>query len=65
MYDEAFIEAKDGHIPEALTALQNALENGYSFEYCLSDPDLKALRDSQGFKALKKRFGHPSEERRR
>ncbi len=65
MYDEAFINAMDGRIPEALTALESALENGYSFEYCLSDPDLKVLRDSPGFRAIKKKFDHPSNGRRR
>ncbi len=64
MYDEAYINAMDGRIPEALAALEKALENGYSFEYCLSDPDLKVLRDAPGFKTLKKKFGHASEERR-
>ncbi len=58
MYDEAFINAVDGRIPEALRALGNALANGYSFENCLSDPDLKAVRDSPGFKALKRKWAH-------
>ena len=65
MYDEAFINARDGRIPDALAALEKALDNGYSFEYCLSDPDLKALRDAPGFRALKKKFDHTTEERRR
>ncbi len=65
MYDEAFINARDGRIPEALKALESALENGYSFEYCLSDPDLKVLRDSPGFQALKKKFDHALDKRHR
>ena len=65
MYDEAFINTRDGRIPEALKALESALENGYSFEYCLSDPDLKTLRDAPGFRALKKKFAQTNEGRRR
>ncbi|MBV8865004.1 MAG: protein kinase [Acidobacteriaceae bacterium] len=57
MYDEAVVLALDGRIPEALKALGNALENGLPFNYCLGDPDLKAVRDSPGFNALKKKFG--------
>ena len=58
MYQEAAIYALDGRTPEALKALGNALESGYPFNYCLSDPDLKVVRDSPGFGALKKKFGH-------
>lgn len=65
MYDEASINAADRHLPEALKALRNALENGYPFESCLSDPDLKEVRDSKGFADLKKKFGHPASGRRR
>lgn len=58
MYNQAVILGLDGNTAEALKVLRSALENGYSFEYCLSDPDLKAVRDAPGFSALKKKFGH-------
>jgi serine/threonine-protein kinase len=57
MYDEALIDAGDGRITEALTALKTALEHGYSYEYTLSDPGLKKVRESPGFKSLEKKFG--------
>jgi eukaryotic-like serine/threonine-protein kinase len=58
MYDEASIEALDGKVEPALVALKNALENGLPFAFCESDPDLKAVRGSPGFAALKRKFGH-------
>jgi len=64
MYDQAYINAIDGRIPEALKALEGALEHGTSFEYVLADPDMKVLRDSAGFNALRKKFDHPSDGRR-
>jgi serine/threonine-protein kinase len=65
MYDQAYINAIDGQIPEALKALEGALEHGTSFEYVLADPDMKILRDSAGFNELRKKFDHPSDGRRR
>ena len=65
MYDQAYINAIDGRIPEALKALEGALEHGTSFEYVLADPDMKILRDSAGFNALRKKFDHPIDGRRR
>ncbi|HEY7211499.1 MAG TPA: protein kinase [Bryobacteraceae bacterium] len=57
MYREAAIDALEGRVPEGLHALQNALENGYSFENSLDDPDIASLRGAPGFSALKKKFG--------
>ncbi len=57
MYDEAYIEAADGQIDRAVAALRNAFAHGASFEYFLSDPDLKTVRDSPAFKSLKQQYG--------
>ncbi len=57
MYDSAIVQTGNRRYMEALHALRNALQKGYSFEFCMSDPDLKALRESPGFAALKKEFG--------
>jgi serine/threonine-protein kinase len=58
MYDKAAIDTLGGRTQEALLALQQALENGYSLEEAKIDPDLKILRPTPGFKALAERFGH-------
>ncbi|HEX4168072.1 MAG TPA: protein kinase [Bryobacteraceae bacterium] len=60
MYDEAYVEASDGQIDKAVIALKNAFAHGFPFEYFLSDPDLKSVRDSPDFKSLKKQYGHLS-----
>ncbi len=57
MYDSAIVDTANLRYAEALQALKSALQKGYSFEYCMSDPDLKALRESPGFAALRKEFG--------
>ncbi len=64
MYDEATVAVVDGRIPDALKALTRALENGYSFQSILIDPDMKVVRESPGFAALKKKFGQAAEARR-
>ncbi len=59
MYEEAYVNAAEGRIDDSIQALRNAFSNGFSFEYFLSDPDFEAVRNSPGFKALKKQFAHP------
>ena len=58
MYEEAYVHSANGHLEDAIRALKNAFSNGFSFEYFLSDPDFAAVRNSPGFKALKKEFAH-------
>jgi len=65
MYAAAVVESANGRMSEALAALKGALENGTPLVYCLSDPDLKALRDSPGFEALKKQMLQHTAARRR
>lgn len=65
LYQAAVVESVSGRIPQALDALKSALEKGYSFASCLSDPDLKAVRQAPGFDALKKEFGQAASTRRR
>jgi serine/threonine protein kinase/tetratricopeptide (TPR) repeat protein len=57
MYREAAIYALQDNIPQALAVLKTALENGYPFEPCLTDPDLEKVRSNPGFNQLKKKFG--------
>ncbi len=65
MYKAALVESASGQIPEALNSLKGALQRGYSFASCLSDPDLKKVRESPGFEALKREFGQTTSARRR
>ena len=65
MYDEAVVDVADGRMDDALKALTRALENGYPWEYCRTDPELKTLRKMPAFAALTKQFAHPAEARRR
>jgi tetratricopeptide (TPR) repeat protein len=52
LYKEAVIHAIAGRTGEALTRLSDALKKGYSLQEATSDPDLKALRDTDEFKRL-------------
>jgi serine/threonine-protein kinase len=65
MYDEAVVLSLQGRLPEALTSLQRALQNGTSLEDVIKDPDLKAVRDLPKFKAVVKMFGQTADARRR
>ncbi len=64
LYQAAVVESASGHIPQALESLKSALQKGYSLASCLSDPDLKAVRQSPGFEALQKEFNHTAARRR-
>ena len=57
LYDSAILATADGEYAEALSALRGALQEGYSWEFCLSDPDLQKLREWPGFTTLRKQFG--------
>ena len=65
MYDEAVVDVADGRTGEALKALTRALENGYLWESCRTDPALKPLRQLPAFAGLAKQFAHSAEGRRR
>jgi tetratricopeptide (TPR) repeat protein len=52
-YDLACARALDGHRKPALQALETAVDKGFSdVEHLESDPDLKALRGMDGYRAL-------------
>jgi serine/threonine-protein kinase len=52
VYKEAVIHAIAGRTGEALARLSEALKKGYSLQEATSDPDLKALRDTDEFKRI-------------
>jgi len=52
-YDLACARALDGHKKPALEALETAVEKGFSdVEHLEGDPDLEALREMDGYRAL-------------
>lgn len=65
MYDEAVVLSLQGRVPEALSSLQRALQNGTSLEDVKKDPDLQAVRSSPKFKSLERMFGQTADARRR
>jgi Flp pilus assembly protein TadD len=54
MYDEAVVHALSGpsHAGAAMAALERAIENGYSRDEAVRDPDLKTLKNLAEFKVL-------------
>jgi eukaryotic-like serine/threonine-protein kinase len=64
IYDEAVVSALSGKSQEALAALQQALEKGYSVEEAKADSDLKTLRTSPEFQKLVATFQAQAEVRR-
>jgi Flp pilus assembly protein TadD/TolB-like protein len=52
MYKEATIHTIANRIPEALTSLRNALQQGHSLDEAKADPELKPLRDRPEFLKL-------------
>lgn len=65
MYDEAVVFALRERLPEALSSLRRALQNGASFDDVMKDPDLTAVRKLPGFKSFPKMFGQTADARRR
>jgi tetratricopeptide (TPR) repeat protein/TolB-like protein len=64
IYDEAVVDALSGKSQQALDALQQALQKGYSVEEAKADADLKALRPLVEFRKLLERFEGQEETRR-
>ena len=64
MYDEAAIDALGGKSQQALLALRQAFENGYSVEEAKTDSDLKLLRDLPEYRRLVENYARPAETRR-
>lgn len=58
MYDEAIVDVLAGRSPEALKALERALENGFSVEVVRSEPDLKSLHSLPEFEQLLAKVKH-------
>ncbi|MBV9404704.1 MAG: tetratricopeptide repeat protein [Acidobacteriaceae bacterium] len=63
MYDEAVIKTLGGKPQEALAALRQAFEKGYSVEEAKTDSDLKTLRASPDFQKLLESFAGQAERR--
>jgi serine/threonine-protein kinase len=60
IYDQAQVFAITGRSAEALKALREALQKGYSVEQIKSDPELTTLRDLPEFKKLIAEFSKRS-----
>jgi tetratricopeptide (TPR) repeat protein len=56
IYSQAVVHALGGQTKEALTALREAFQKGYSVEEAKSDPELKNLHDKPEFEKLVKEF---------
>ncbi len=56
IYDDAEIKALTGHAPEALKALQQALEEHYPAEFAEGDPELSSIQKDPQFTNLIKKY---------
>ncbi|HEV2177324.1 MAG TPA: tetratricopeptide repeat protein [Terriglobia bacterium] len=56
IYDEATIQTAAGHTQEALKALREAFQRGYSPRQAANDPELKSLQGNPEFAELIKEF---------
>ena len=56
MFIEAIVQAISGNKPKAFDAVRKALENGYSAQEILHDPDLAIVRSMPEFNALIKKY---------
>ncbi|HTS13450.1 MAG TPA: tetratricopeptide repeat protein [Candidatus Limnocylindrales bacterium] len=56
-YDEVVVDTLASRPDDALKALREALQKGYSFKDAKSDPELASLESRPGFAQLEKEFG--------
>ena len=56
MYDEAQVQVLANHPEEALKALREAFQKGYSPEEARNDPELESLQSRPEFERLLKEF---------
>ena len=57
IYDQAQVNAIAGAQPEALKALQEAFQKGYSPEEAQNDPEMSKIKDAPEFQAMVREFG--------